>query len=120
MAVIIHHTSGTVMTQLADFVESKVLVAVTVMVVSSRSSARVTIPDCETVALFLSAVATVHVTVSGAKLEVATVHASASVPSDIVAVEGVTVTEETAGAPGTNTPAFAKGDIAKVFHVCNQ
>ena len=107
-------------TQLADFVESKVEVAVIVIVVLSRSSARVTTPDCETVALSLSAVATVHVTVSGAKLDVATVAASASVPSDIVAVEGVTVTVETAGAPGTNTPAFAKGDIAKVFHVCSQ
>lgn len=107
-------------TQLADFVESKVEVAVTVIVVLSRPSARVTTPDCETVAFAASAVATDHVTVSGAKLDVATVQARASVPSVIVAVEGVTVTEATAGAPGTNTPAFAKGEIAKVFHVCSQ
>ena len=95
---------------------SNVDVAYTVMVVSLRSSARVTTPVCDTVALSSSASATLHTTDCGAKLAVATVTESASVPSESVAVEGDTVTDETAGVAGISIAPFAKGDTLKVFH----
>ena len=96
-------------------VESKVLVAVTVIVPASASAIIVTLPDWSTVAFVSSS--TLHTTDLGAKSEVATVAVNcADCPGATVAVAGETVTLVTAGVPGINSALFANGEMLKVFH----
>ena len=90
----------------------------TVMVVVPAVSPIIT-PEAETLAT--AETDEVYDTVSGAKYSVSTIVESDKVcPILIVAEAGVTVTEATAGVPGTNAFAFAKGDTLNVFQRCNQ